>query len=199
MNVCDCFMAEFGCQVDLYNLFIKNQLINSLSEINETLSSTPKGSFTESLSGGVVLVVAGFIFNYLFWVKTEKINKDKERLYLLVSKFNLILDTFEKESTEYWSSESISHMEKAIKEDKIKSYFTLLRKLSKKIAPNAWQYSNKEKADLNSLLLKEISSLYDISTGESFESKDLTKNLNAVSSIIRGCNKIRLGLTGLDD
>lgn len=187
-----------------------NELTGSLSTINETLSSIPSGSIQVALISGLTSVFAAFMFNMLYWYIIES----KKKRSNAVKEYLSVLKSLEINSSEYWVNDYTTKDLNFIQETRIKSELTVLREYSKNIymhSPKAFisfilqkithgyiqEYKHSER-----ILTKKLNSLnsylYDLITGDSFESTSRKADKKKVQKIITSITKIKAYLSILE-
>lgn len=172
----------------------KKEILLALQELNETLSSTPDGSLFVAIVAAMSSVLAAFFFNLVYWAIID----ERKRQFSEIAKFEVILDQFEKNGTEYWMYSYTSKKAKSIliKEMRLKTEHRLLRDCKKKIIKHIFRKKNKQKfQDKIDPLLSE---LYDSATGGDFETKKRKEDLYRCEKIILTCTKLRMLVTGVD-
>ncbi|MEZ8122228.1 hypothetical protein ACED30_22275 [Vibrio splendidus] len=173
----------------------QDQLIETINSVNTTLGSIPDGSFTVAIVGALCSVIAAFIFNAIYWRVVER----KKKLSSEVAKFEVVLDRFEKTSTEYWTHGYSRRNSKSllIKEMRMKAELRLLRDSRNKMAERI--YKEKSRTKFKHDMQKHLSNLFDSATGGDFESTQRTEDLKRCGEIIRLCTQLRLLATGIDN
>lgn len=171
-----------------------DSLINILQQVDNTLSSIPDGSYPVAITGALCSVIAAFIFNAIYW----KVIDLKKKLSSEVSKFEVVLDRFEKTATEYWMYPYSKRNSKGIliKEMRMKAELRLLRDSHKKIAKRILR--SKNKSCFEKIMTKHLSKLYDSATGGDFETTKRKEDLKRCGEIIRICTQLRVEVTGID-
>lgn len=169
-------------------------LITTLESVNDTLSSTPKGSLSEVIIGALFSVIAAFTFNLIYWYLVDK----KKKLSSSIARLNTVLDAFEKTATEYWYfSYHIRHSKSnKIKEMKMKAEHRILRQSKSEIVKLI--HRKKTKTEVDAELTELLSSLFDSATGGDFESSERKEDLKRVGEIIKICTQIRMITAGLN-
>lgn len=194
--------AKVAEAVESLNLTISSsinseKLILALDKLNNTLSTTPTGSFKEVLGGAIFSVIAAFVFNFLYW----KVKEKKERLRAAINEAKDALLDFEENAVEYWSHDYNPKDAKTntVQEAKIKAnHSLLLSTYTNRIFPllTSVQVKN-ENANLKKSIQSEIENLFDIATGGDFESSSRKASKKNVADIIRRCTRIRTRLANI--
>lgn len=182
---------------DLPNLSVDNELlINTLDEINTTLSSIPDGSYGVTFAGALFSVLAAFTFNIIYWWVVSL----KKGLSTEVAKFEFILDRFEESATQYWiqSHSTGNSQDLLIKEMRIKADHRLLREATERIDKKFFfRKFNRTRATFSETSKILLEDLYDCATGGDFESHARKKDTKRCNRIIKLCTQIRVEATGL--
>ncbi|MBO2617670.1 MULTISPECIES: hypothetical protein [Shewanella] len=162
---------------------------NHLIKIDKTISSIPDGSYPLTIISGLlsacVAAGAAFLLNYLFWRKIRKHNRVSHFAQLSIEH----LDLFEKITTEYWSTGYNKNRiaKNKILEARIKSNFIVLKTCLeefKKRVPDKFQNDKK-------IITTFIEDIFEIATGDQFESSQRKPNLSLSKRISVSCSSIK--------
>lgn len=163
-----------------------NTIGENLLKIQSTISSSNWDAVLIACIGAVAGAVAGFVFNWLYSIATRK----RDNLSKLVDALHSHICELETVAVAYWLrsyNDSVS-VELVAEEIKIKASLRVLRYLSQ----NFLEHVNKDK---NSELEKEINKfshdIYDVITGDEFETKNLEPSKEKAQKISVECVMIR--------
>lgn len=148
----------------------------------------------EVLASGFFGALAAYLFNLFHWRTTEKIRKIEQ----LCTNISRITDKLEEETIRYWLTPPPNNdIEKALTkqlEISIKSLIRTQVSLTEKLSEISSQ-KNKRDALKKSKELNDR--LYEIATGEEFESKSRKAKPGKCNIISRTCAEIRANLTSI--
>jgi hypothetical protein len=170
-------------------------LISSIESLTHALQDIMVPGNSQLLSVIISAAIAGltaYIFNHLHWVTARK----KEKLYSLTKNLKDLTDKLEDESIKYWLKpyKSFAPEESKSIEIKLKSRITVIRK-------NIDLISIKVKSSKNTCALNNlrnfVDEIYDLITGDGFESVERTENPSKASKISAKCAEIKPRITDL--
>lgn len=146
----------------------------------------------EIAGGGLIGAIAAYCFNLFHWKTTEKIRKIEN----LCEEINKVTEKLEQDTIQYWLSPPPQNDAEAIiakqLEISIKSLMRtqvfLTQKLSDFIQDNKKQITLAKAKTLNNRL-------FELSTGEDFESKARKARPSRCNNISRACADIRFNLS----
>lgn len=168
----------------------------SLSTLNETMGTLPKGSYILAFISALTSVLAAFIFNLVYW----KIVNQKEKQLAAISEFEALINSTEKVVTEYWLHPyKPRHQKKnSIQEIRMFHDIPMLMSLGDEvIARLPWYLSKQQKLKLKIEIEAFVNELFDVATNsDNFRSPTRAEDLKRVTSAIKLCSSMKITLSG---
>ena len=180
---------------DTTTIFNKD-LSNSIDQLTTTISSLPEpinGLTTEqiiiALSVPLIGALSAYLFNRFHWLTIEKKNKISQ----VCSTLDLLIKELEEVSVEYWMQGY-----KKINRDKINASEISIKSknllISKYITTVNTLYLKAPKTELNEFSSK----IFDLTTGDEFESTSRTPSKLTATRIAMKCSGIRATISTLN-
>ncbi|QUN05351.1 hypothetical protein KDN34_14285 [Shewanella yunxiaonensis] len=191
----------FKCNsCDLGNVKVMDGYKNSLELLNyrvqklEQASSNtiPSGSYPLSITSGLISSVSAaliaYFLNYYFWKKIRKYNRLSHFAVLTLKN----LEVFENAVIEYWSSnytirKNSSRDRKTELEIIIKTKFDIIKNSSNSMLDRISDENGGDKEIINNL----VGEIYDLATGEDFESVNRKINVPLAHKTIKKCEDLK--------
>lgn len=189
--------ASMGSNISDSIITASSEISNSVVGLESTLESLLSSStFTALLQMSLVAVIgalSAYIFNALHWKMVER----NKKVSSVAIELRAIINDLESISVDYWTKDYIeeNRQDIHIAEISIKSKVRLISRYIKLIIAEL----NIKKADQNAHKLEEFSlNIFDLVTGDEFESRDRKSSKPKAQKILNECSDIRVTILSID-
>lgn len=186
-------VSEISKSINSSGNSIADSIVGLEGTIELLLSASTVTSLLQMSLVAVVGALSAYIFNALHWKIVEK----NKKISGVTLELRYLINDLESISVEYWTRDykEEDHQDISVSEISIKSKIRLISRYIKLVTSEL----KTKNGDQNILKLEEFSlNIFDLVTGDDFESRERKSSKRKAQKILNECSDIRVTILSLD-
>ena len=179
--------------IEKSGFLISNSIKTMDTNLTSLLSSSTIISILQMMLVAVVGALSAYLFNVFHWKVVEK----KKKISGATNELRDLINDLEKVSVEYWVRDYNEKDKESISVDEV-SIKSKVRLISRYIQIVVSEIKNKKASQEIQKLDDFRSDIFDLVTGDEFESKDRKSSKGKAQKILNKCSDIRATILSLD-